>query len=516
MRSISSYILFFIASCLLMVSCQDDYLEWSPTMWDTTRHPFDAGRFINMCYYNQEPSALNRRHVWSTSSLHLKASNYSILEPDYVAFISGDTLYVRSRYLNYRIQKGRKTFISAQTIIPMLGGEIIQSINEEEKYDELDESDETDDCDEYDEYDDYDEQEVIDDIAPELQEYEEYEEYDEYEGLLYDFQDDPSSEYMGEPLKSVRGDFFSLKTFLSQAEKDQFPMADISLPPIDGKISMPSFLCSRIFTSANILPELGIDQIPIDTSVLLSADKKTIALRYIFNTGAILTVMVDPLLLSNYSISYENGQFAHTAMNLMRYALYETSPVNELPHIYFYLEHTYLGEKQNLYAADKDPTKKEGGNFTHPDENEVPNDWDNIFSPLLKTLWPFLLVFLPVVFIQRQRVIPVLEGYKNRSAEYAKHVGMLYAKEGNLYQILSNRISYFYYDMKLKYGVDLSNTERIRDSASILASHWNINVDEVQAFLSRLNTIRSTTVDYVVSESDLATICEQMNKYSNL
>lgn len=500
MRTLSSYIIFFIASCLFFVSCKEDYLEWSPTMWDTTKHPFDAGRFINMCYYNQDPSIENYRYVHECKSINLYASEYRILESSNVAFISSDTLYVRSRYLNCRIQDGNRTFIAAQTIVPVFGGEIVVNNGENAEPAEVNpvvisgvEVMEYDGCSD----EAFDEDEVSDDEENRCEEY----------------SDDPSSEYVGKPLTTIEGNRFNLNTFFSQAKNQNFPLSDVSIFPVNDNIPMPSFLCSRYLTNTDILNELGIDYLPADIKVLLSVDGQPVVVRYMFDNGALLTVLVNPLLLSNFSISYENAQFAHVAMNLMRYA-FSAEKTDKLPWIPFYLEQTRL-EKEQLYAADKDPTKKGGRPFTPSYENDSSGEWNSILE-LLETLWPFLLVFLPLIFIQRQRVIPIFEGYKNRSAEYAKHVGMMYAKEGNIHQILLNRISYFYYDVKRKYGVDLSDSERIPDSASILASHWSVNEDEVQSFLSRLDAIRTSSVEDIVSESYLANVCEQMNKYSNL
>lgn len=201
-------------------------------MWDTTKHPFDAGRFINMCYYNQEPSIENYRYVHECKSINLYASEYRILESSNVAFISSDTLYVRSRYLNCRIQEGNRTFIAAQTIVPVFGGEIVVNNGENAEPAEVNpvvisgvEVMEYDGCSD----EAFDEDEVSDDEENRCEEY----------------SDDPSSEYVGKPLTTIEGNRFNLNTFFSQAKNQNFPLSDVSIFPVNDNVPMPSFLCSR-------------------------------------------------------------------------------------------------------------------------------------------------------------------------------------------------------------------------------------------------------------------------------
>ncbi len=497
MRSIPSYIVSLIAICLVMVSCKETRkLDWNPTMHDYTVPPFDMGRFINLCYYNHDIAEnVNRKvRLVSTEAEYESNDYYDIINDADLAFVSADTLWIRSRYLNYRIQKGNNTLIVAQNIIPIVGGYIYDYDEDEEENDK---------------------EEIYEEDKEEF--YENYEEETDNDAYKSSYED-TSEERVGQPVKSISGELFSLESFLSQASKQDFPLSDISTYPARPKIQMPGIFCSRRLSRATLLQELGVAYSPRYTEVMMASDRHTIAVRYTFGSGAHLSVLVNPLLLSNYAVSYENAQFAHVAMDFMRFAFTKkVHPDNYLSEICFHLElHSFNPLPENTYISDHDPTKKQGRAISSTTTNNNTGSKDSRDS-LFSKLWPLLLLFLPLLLSRRQREIPIFEGYRNRSAEYAKHVGTMYANEGNLRQILNNRISYFYYHIKSKYGIDLSEPDRLYDSSSILASHWNMDVNEVRAFLSRLNNIRISTQEQgVITEAYLSTVCEQMNKYSNL
>lgn len=450
MRKSFLFILSVIFAETMFVSCNEDKaLEWSPSMIDNTEHPFDAGRFIQMCYYNERTDSDSED--FSTDVCSISSIDDEIGFYDNIALISPDTLYLRSNYLNQRTDYGYNTFIAAQTIIPVF------------------------------------EREAADN-------------------------DTLIEEYYGEPIQSFRGSKFSFDDFLAQAATQTFPQADITTYPKTPSIQMPAIFCSRTLSGESLLDELAIAAAPVYTEVMMAGNLDTLAVRYTFNDSTHLTILSSPLLLSNYSMSYENAQIAPRVMNLMRYAFTsEIHPDNQLPHIFFFLEGDSKTNYTNYYTADRDPSKKSGRPFFTSIDLDDQDDNSSLWIIVM-----MLLVFLPLIFPYRRRPIPVYDGYKNRSAQYAKHVGVMYSDEGNLKLILDNRISYFYYGVKSKYGVDLSDSARLLENASILASHWRREVDEVTVFLRRLKDVRNSSEKYEVSKEQLAQLCEQMNLYTNL
>jgi hypothetical protein len=70
------------------------------------------------------------------------------------------------------------------------------------------------------------------------------------------------------------------------------------------------------------------------------------------------------------------------------------------------------------------------------------------------TAMVFLLLYILFNIKRRQRVIPVVDPYKNTSLEFTETIGSLYFNQGNHKNIAHKKITYFFEFIRNRYGVD--------------------------------------------------------------
>ena len=84
-------------------------------------------------------------------------------------------------------------------------------------------------------------------------------------------------------------------------------------------------------------------------------------------------------------------------------------------------------------------------------------------KPALRYAWWCLLAGL-LLFIffnakRKQRIVPVIEPLKNKSAEFVKSVGNLYLQEGDFHDMMARKAQYFLNRIRLDFMIDTTNLD---------------------------------------------------------
>lgn len=133
-------------------------------------------------------------------------------------------------------------------------------------------------------------------------------------------------------------------------------------------------------------------------------------------------------------------------------------------------------------------------------------------NPPLKYAWWLFLAGLLLFIIfnakRRQRIVPVVELLKNKSAEFVKSVGNLYLQEGDFHDMMAKKAQYFLYKVRTEFFLDTSKLDE--DFAKKIHLKTGRPVQEIDEAISLIK--KATNPSAQVSQEDLVRMNQLLDK----
>ncbi|MBQ4036335.1 MAG: hypothetical protein II623_12880 [Paludibacteraceae bacterium] len=313
---------------------------------------------------------------------------------------------------------------------------------------------------------------------------------------------------------AVAGNSFFVDSFVAQLNAGEFPTSSITVEGSSITYKAPSILCTRHF-QADIDEYLSrtLEPYGYTCKILAYADGKPIALAIRKESnGAVLTLVSTPLLFSNFGISYNQWAMAPVVSQLLRMSGFYSAEKGKTDRL---LPISYVCCTEYSWSDVYEGKYKNKPQLPVSYENERPTSssdsiWSDFFGGLAKKVLLILVaVFSVFVIRRRQHAIPLFDGYRNRTADYVRQVGVLYMAEGKLNVVLKNKIVFFFSEVFDRLHIQLNDKEKISQHAVILADAVGCPELNLEGFLNKLNLVldENTKVD----NSMLARMSDEMN-----
>lgn len=304
----------------------------------------------------------------------------------------------------------------------------------------------------------------------------------------------------------VLGERFSVPDFVYQLNSDQIPLATVKLANSEKVYRVPSILCSRYFSQKgidylfNMLKGAGYEG-----KVLAYADGKPIAITFQDEAGGFLTLVTAPLLFSNFGISYNHWEAVPFVNSILRQSGFyskEKDKSNRLESLSYF---TVPSTSDVWYEGDFRELPKFNSN--NSGDGSI---WATIFGELAKHILLILLLIFSVFFIRRRhQAIPLFEGYRNRTADYVRQVGVLYYDDGDLNLVLRKKVVFFFSEVADRLHIQLSEKENVEEHAARLAAALGCPDLNLVPFLKVSIRVLDNKLD--VDAKTLAEMSDKMN-----
>ncbi|MBP3716029.1 MAG: hypothetical protein J6I79_00840 [Paludibacteraceae bacterium] len=314
----------------------------------------------------------------------------------------------------------------------------------------------------------------------------------------------------GEPIGLVEGEFFSSSEFVKVINSGSFPMVEVCVDGLEKKVRVPSFLCTRSFNE-RALPYLTdlLERNGFICGVSATAGGRPIALRCENRkNGAVMSLVTTPLLFTNFGISFDHWCAVDLVNALMRSSgLYsaETGKSDRLQPLALHCNGSY---SYTFYkgAYEKEPVFKD---VMAPKETNH-NYMGNFYGDLAKfVLFVLAAVFSVFLFRRRRHSVPLFDGYRNRTADYVRQVGVLYYADSDLALVLKNKVVFFFSEVADRLHVQLSENEKIVPNAAFLAAAVGCPNTDMTGFLKQANAVLDGLAR--VDAAILADMSDKMN-----
>ncbi len=126
------------------------------------------------------------------------------------------------------------------------------------------------------------------------------------------------------------------------------------------------------------------------------------------------------------------------------------------------------------------------------------------------TAMAFLLLYILFNIKRRQRVIPVVEPYKNTSLEFTQTIGSLYYNQSNHKNIAHKKITYFFEFIRNRYGVDTAVLDE--DFARKLSYKSGMSKSAVEHLINIISGIANKTR---ISDTELIDLNHTIEYFKN-
>lgn len=319
----------------------------------------------------------------------------------------------------------------------------------------------------------------------------------------------------------VEGDTFCIERYVESVNSGHEQLAEITDAVYKRKYYLPKQLCGRYFKKdikQRLINLHGMRATKVE--VLAYADGKPIAVRAINAAGGRVMLVSTPLLFSNFSLRYADRRNISLCLWLARWAGFWQmwkGNQNALQEVVFINPHDYAPTpRPNDYNSSRYtyqcPISYEPGTERNASTSTTSEDYDllqSLFKDLANAIWTCLLICtICLIFRRKQTIIPLFEGYRNRTAEYVRQVALLYYAEGDYAQILRNRVVSFFAEVKDRQHLQLADTEHEKENAALLAAALGANIN-LQAFVRDCNLLLAKKQE--ANASLLASMSEKMN-----
>ena len=314
----------------------------------------------------------------------------------------------------------------------------------------------------------------------------------------------------GEPIGLVEGELFSPSEFVSVMNSGSFPMVEVCVDGLEKKVRVPAFLCTRSFNERALLYLTDLlERNGYSCRVTATAGGRPIALRCENKSnGAVMSLVTTPLLFTNFGISYDHWCAVDLVNALMRSTgLYsaETGKTDRLQPLALHCNGSY---SYTFYkgAYEKEPVFKD---VMAPKETNH-NYMGNFYGDLAKfVLFVLAAVFSVFLFRRRRHSVPLFDGYRNRTADYVRQVGVLYYADGDLALVLNNKVVFFFSEVADRLHVQLSENEKVAPNAAFLAAAVGCPNADMKGFLIQANAVLDGLVR--VDDAMLSDMSDRMN-----
>lgn len=303
----------------------------------------------------------------------------------------------------------------------------------------------------------------------------------------------------------MNGYLYNLDTLVKHS-KTKYRLTTIHEPVrTKDDYTFPTVFCSRAFPKNNLQNELANHFLPgmhyKYFRYLATSDNGVLACMFQFDNGATVGFVTSPYLFTNYGVEYDYGHINSLSMALLHeMGLKHKADKNRLAPFrrYYYTniwENGWLKGNREIYPSE-----------IHYERSG--RDLMDNFSDVLPYLIVVGTILLPfVLFRRRQRVIPVAQGYVNRSADYLQRVGLLFFNHAEFDALIAKKRNYFYNEIKERLHIELGNNEALEANALLLSKSINSNED-LRPFLERLNSKKS----WRMGKIEFNDICLKMNE----
>lgn len=316
----------------------------------------------------------------------------------------------------------------------------------------------------------------------------------------------------------VLGDTFCVDTLVRAFNTKNIKLTTITDSKTGKKYELPSFLCSRYFSSDAIskIRSYYDNTLKDEGRVLLTSDKGPIAIAFSNKKGGSLVFVADPLIFSNLALNYKN----HAMVQLMLSVLKQTGfnrkdqPNLLLPMAVYdatkFMDYDYTQE--NRYQSTFNNTYH-GGDVI--DGEDLVDALSSDMADYAKISIFFLACIFSVYLLRRrQQVIPLFNGYRNRTAEYIRQVGLLYFSDGNLGVVYKHKVVVFFKEVENRLHIQLTDADNLKANAEFLASSLGCQHLDLLPFLEYANHALSGKLD--VAPIEFNTNCEKINVMSQI
>lgn len=328
------------------------------------------------------------------------------------------------------------------------------------------------------------------------------------------------SEFRG--LEWVKGDTFCIESYVQDFNSGSQQLVEITDARYGDKYYLPKTLCSRYFDPSIEYYLKNIYSRPsLNYEVLAYADGNPIAVTLSCDLGGQITLVSTPLMFSDYSLLFNNKEIVRLVMNITREAgcyVQEEGKEHLLQPIKFvstaeYEDNDYYTDRYTYQSPFEfnDKIKGSASKFAKMAAKDI-------FTDFLYSLSKIILFFLIAVFSvfllrRKQQIIPLFNGYRNRTAQYVRQVGLLYYNEGDFQTILKNKIVFFYAEVNERLHIQLSDVSLESQNASYLAAALSVDA-MLEPFLHRANLALNKSLK--VDEKVLEDMSRKMTVMSNI
>ena len=320
-----------------------------------------------------------------------------------------------------------------------------------------------------------------------------------------------ASEFKNESFVECDDCYLNIPAFVQQVNDGNIQNAKITTISRNS-YSFPKELCKRYFgpnTKESIAASLNLDNTDsLDFQIIARADGKPIVVSFIHPSGGRLTLCSAPLLFSNFAVTYDSCRCADLMIDLLLNSGFKSPNADSLLvpiNIVSSPSEMTDGYRDYIYESDID---------SKPYRTTPITDYSTS-DPLLellgaiakKVLFILVAVFCVYVLRRRQRAIPLFEGYVNRTADYARQVGLLYLNDGNFSIVLKNRLVIFFKEVEERLHIQPLDEYKVSSNAEILAAAIACPDVDLADFLKM-------AIDVVNGKTDASEI--MLVQYSNI